>query len=594
MLAATEGCSMRSAHFHADSRTPPLRRLRPAAVSLIGLLIIAAAVALLSYLTVQLWQTRKVRQVIQRGVTLLNGAPSPETVERRLAAWERQTKRHWYGGEDKIVDRLLDPTLLGDRRVRTLLTYLTGCDYGEKIENWELWRATRARLREGLQPDIPRRRAVKLEKMWEAPIGLTAWFSNIVPIDGSIYVASLGSAVGDRGDRFDGVVRVDGASGRSALIFTPPDGTIRDVMGISLGSDCLYVASRNGYLYCIDFEGRLKWKSSAGSSICAPPMSLDFNRDGVLDVIVLTRRDKVVAFNGRRGKTVWVKRLPGSGGRKRSDAYCRPGLAARRSPGSQRMEVVVTTIDGRVLLLDARRGKTIATREFGHGFGAGAVTCDPGRYDRFACLTIGRSGRIESIGGARGDGSSWSLTAAGAGNVVTQLRTISATGDRRGPLVIAAIGGSVRPAGNMICAVDADGIRWRFAPGGQLWATPAIADINGDRRSDIVVASTVRRPDGRAMSIISILSDTGQCLYRLPIGAAVECSPVVADVDGDDKLELLIADQSGMLHCFKTRSSGPVEWGVYGGDAHNTQNAENAYSWGQAPWGFQRGWRPGF
>ncbi|MCH7871111.1 MAG: PQQ-binding-like beta-propeller repeat protein [Planctomycetes bacterium] len=586
---------MQSAQIHADSRESHLKRARPAAVSLIGLLILVAALSLISYLTVQLWQTRKVRLVIQQAVTLLNQNPTPDVVERRLAAWERQTKRHWYGGQDALVDRLLDPVLLADRRVRTLLTYLTGCDYGEQIEEWELWRSTRARLRDGLQPDLPRRRAVKLEKMWQAPIGLTAWFSNIVPIDGQIYVASLGLGVNKRDDRADGVVRVDGRTGRATLIFRPTEGSNRDVMGICAGTNGMFVASRNGRVYFIDPDGGLKWSSSAGSAICAPPMSLDFNRDGILDVIVVTQRDKVVAFNGRQGKTVWVSRLPTSGRGRGSEGYSRPGLAAWRSPNSDRTEVVATTSGGRVVRLDARHGKTIATQEFSHGFGSGAVLCDPQRYERFECLTIGRSGQIASTHDKRSREASWALNAAGAANVVTLLRTISAAPPNRPlPLTIATIGGAARAAGNMVCGIDADGIRWRFAPGGHLWATPAIADMNGDRRSDIVIASTVRGSDGEAMSIISILSAEGQCIYRLPIGAPVGCSPVVADVDGDDKLELLIADQSGLLHCFKTNSSGPVEWGVYGGDAQNTQNAENAYSWGQVPYGFQKRWRSGF
>ena len=71
IFAATEGISMQSAQIHADSRESHLKRARPAAVSLIGLLILVAALSLISYLTVQLWQTRKVRLVIQQAVTLL-------------------------------------------------------------------------------------------------------------------------------------------------------------------------------------------------------------------------------------------------------------------------------------------------------------------------------------------------------------------------------------------------------------------------------------------------------------------------------------------------------------------------------------------
>ena len=74
--------------------------------------------------------------------------------------------------------------------------------------------------------------------------------------------------------------------------------------------------------------------------------------------------------------------------------------------------------------------------------------------------------------------------------------------------------------------------------------------------------------------------------------AGLECPPVVADVDGDHRLDILVADRAGRLHCYDTRSPGAIEWGLPLGDAHNTQNAENAYAYGQTPVGFQWRWRP--
>jgi hypothetical protein len=63
-------------------------------------------------------------------------------------------------------------------------------------------------------------------------------------------------------------------------------------------------------------------------------------------------------------------------------------------------------------------------------------------------------------------------------------------------------------------------------------------------------------------------------------------------VDGDGRLELLVADQAGWLCCFATERIGPVEWGLLGGDSHNTRNRQHAYSFGQVPAGAQWNWKP--
>ncbi len=157
-------------------------------------------------------------------------------------------------------------------------------------------------------------------------------------------------------------------------------------------------------------------------------------------------------------------------------------------------------------------------------------------------------------------------------------------------------------------------MHWRLAVDGAIWGTPALADLNGDGKPEIVLSSIepfgstssgpqprpARGPDATSESsgppgvrgVVSFISLAGQCLHRLVVDAPVECSAVVADLDGDQRLEVLVADQSGMLHCYRTAGYGPVEWGLFGGDSHNTRNYANAYAYGQTAHGFQWRWKP--
>jgi hypothetical protein len=46
-------------------------------------------------------------------------------------------------------------------------------------------------------------------------------------------------------------------------------------------------------------------------------------------------------------------------------------------------------------------------------------------------------------------------------------------------------------------------------------------------------------------------------VYKLPAGC--EASLLVVDVDGDGKLEILVADLQGYLTCYSTNSKGKVD-----------------------------------
>jgi outer membrane protein assembly factor BamB len=150
--------------------------------------------------------------------------------------------------------------------VRRLLTHVTGVDYGDRAPDWERWLQARKRLANGQQPSIPPRERVDLSERWTARIGLTSFFSTLIPLDGRIYASSLGAAFDDPADRADGVVRIDGRSGEALLIFEPPEKGPRDILGIAYADNTVFAACRNGFVYALELDGRLRWKSNTGAA----------------------------------------------------------------------------------------------------------------------------------------------------------------------------------------------------------------------------------------------------------------------------------------------------------------------------------------
>ncbi len=544
------------------------------------------------------WARQSLGWQVARGLELLQSADTPTKVRLALDQWETATTANWQARRGDLVRHLLEHGPLEDARVRLLLTRVAGADYGTRPADWKRWHENNRRIAADLSPQVPRREAVTLRPLWTAPVGLTTWFSTILPLDGQIYVSSLGAEFQQAQDAADGVVRVNGSTGAAELVFTPPPEHRgpRDVLGLAAGDDELFVACANGSVYAIDPNGQPRWHTHAGDPIISPPLTTDLNRDGAPDVVVVTRAAKgttakAVALSGRGGRTIWATTVahPPAGD---------PLLGATLALGPLRPDagpdLFVTLPTGDLAVLAPRTGELRGHEALPGGSVAGTL-CRSDSPE--AGPRVQLADRLANV---------WSLVAAGRElevvpwlapairrdeTLIAALRTLTG-GAGQPPLIIVCPTGDFRADRAAVCGLAPDGVRWRLPVGGAIWATPAVADLNGDGQPELIVATIAPGAEDQAVGVVTIVSAHGHVVGRLELDAPVECSPAVADVDGDNRLEVLIADQSGRLRCYTTTGIGPVEWGLFGGDSHNTRNATNAYAWGQTLFGRQRRWRP--
>lgn len=557
--------------------------------ALLVALLVAAGLVLHWYV-----RTRSLAWQVQKGFEVFDAARTPEQVRAALSRWSDGMQSGRGSPDDGLVDYLLERCSLDDRRVQRLLAALTGADFRDRHSDWERWRDAHAALRARRPLPVSRKQSVQLEPRWTAAVGLTAWFTTIIPLDGSIYVASLGGSFADPEDLADGVVRVDAQSGESELLFAPPDDHhgSRDIIGLAAGTRCLFAACRNGHVYCLSPAGELEWSAHVAAPIAAAPLTVDTNRDSTTDVIVATLAGDVVALSGRNGHTTWVTSIADVA--LADEALMGTTLALGQVLPRDEAELIVTTPDGIVALLAVRDGRSLWRHQLAAGTLTGPV-CHGGLEHGAARVHLGdRAANMWALvqGGSE-------LTPAMLDNLslrdtttlIAGLRTLGKQPDSP-PLLVACPTGDYAGRCGGVCALGPDGVRWRVPVGGAVWGTPAVADLNADGRSDIVVASIVTDEDGQVRAALTILSDAGHYLAHRIVPAPVECSPIVADVDGDSRLEVLVADQSGHLHCFATRGYGPVEWGLPAGDSHNTRNAAYAYEFGQLAPGLQWDWQP--
>ena len=577
----------------------PRRRRSRRLSAWVGWLVLAALLVIVWQAGAWYLGVRGLDWSIRHGIALQQHARTPAELNAALALWERETGRYWRNQPARLVARIFARHALTEPEVRRLLVFMTGADYGERVEDWRRWLADQHRLSTGRQPELPRRQRVVLEPLWSAPVGLTLSFSTILPIDGEIYVASCGRAYDDAGDDADGIVRVQARTGQASYLFVPDQAGPRDVLGLALADGRLIAACRNGMIYAVGLDGRLQWKAAAGAKLASSPLVFESGERGPLLVAVVTETGKAVAINSANGRTVWVadvvspglRSLSGAAQAAASEPRLSASLALGDLVGDGKPELIVLSAGGELRALSPDRGRVLLKRA-GQSGGLGGVVFGGGGGSQPQAYTADLEGGV------------WAVYRASQGVQVAPIAQLGARGPSGfvAPLrvtareeladVVACLAGRAGELPGALALLRGPELQWRYPLPGCAWGAPAVADLNGDGRVELAATSFGRDARGELAGWLDITSLEGHCLLRARLPAPAEAGPVVADVDGDGRVEVLVADRAGMLHCYRAAALGPIEWGVLGGDPRNTRHAANAYAFSQTPFGRQKRWTP--
>lgn len=74
-----------------------------------------------------------------------------------------------------------------------------------------------------------------------------------------------------------------------------------------------------------------------------------------------------------------------------------------------------------------------------------------------------------------------------------------------------------------------------------------------------------------------LISQNGNKKATLSLAAGVEAPIFVKDIDGDGKLELIVACLDGYIYCFDTQSKGKVDWGQFRGNNQNIATLKQSW-----------------
>jgi outer membrane protein assembly factor BamB/predicted RNA-binding Zn-ribbon protein involved in translation (DUF1610 family) len=296
------------------------------------------------------------------------------------------------------------------------------------------------------------------------------------------------------------------------------------------GHNEVIVGSNDNNVYCLNSTGQPKWNFTTGGAVISSPVIADIDGDGSLDIVVGSCDNKTYCLNCTSG----LKWNYTTGG----PVLSTPAIAD--IDGNGLLEVVVGSGDGNIYCLNGTTG----TKLWNYTTGA-PVDSSP------AVADVDGDGQNETVIGSN-DGNVYCLNKTGGlewsyktGGTVRSAPVIT---DVDNDSHMEVIVGSYDY--NVYCLNETGGLKWNFTTGGIVSCSAAVTDFNGDNQKEVVV--------GTWAGEILCLNRTGTPICNCTIGNAyysgnaILSSPAIADVNGDNKKEIVVGSEDHNIYCLST------------------------------------------
>lgn len=390
---------------------------------------------------------------------------------------------------------------------------------------------------------------------WSTTIGKTTYRSTIHVLDQRIVVNSNGDAWHSEKDLRDGLYVLSTQTGQVLAQIVPPGDDEKDVNGVALDHDTAYWGTDQGLLYRSDLRGNITWKANLGGDIEGAPVLADFNRDGVLDVAVGAEEGDFYAFSGRSGKLLF-RFAPNP------DDSWRPGFpttaALFDATGDGVPDVFAPSRDVTMYAIDGASGELLWSRHHQSALHGAPIVVDTDGDGTLELVYTACYSELYAVDPRTGT-EKWSAELEHPGLGIEGLFSPVGFHPQWGCVLIATAWWGEQEG---LYCISEHGVHWRYTePTENISSGVVIGDVDGKPGAEAIFGTE----SGRVIAVDA----SGTPVWVHQAGGPIECTPTLADIDGDGLLEVIAADNSGQITAIETRGRAPAILGYYRGSPHN-------------------------
>lgn len=389
--------------------------------------------------------------------------------------------------------------------------------------------------------------------VWRAKIGRTTYRSTIHLWKDKIVVNSNGRSLKSTRDSLDGVYVLNPRTGRQLRKIVPPGKGEKDCNGVALNKRGLFFGTDQPRFYHYNWQGKLVWQAKVQGDPESAPVLVDLNGDAHDDVVFGTDTGYVYALDGRRGRKLWSFRTK-TGAYGQRSIYAAPAVLRL---GTEAL-VYIAARDHVLYAIRGRTGKRVWTYKGRTALRASPILTDTDGDGRPELVFGSAYGTVYVVHPLTGR-LKWSRRLSMPTGGIVGIYASLAYHPQRSCVLVASSWWQRREA---VWCVKKSGVAWRAQePRKNLTSTPVLADVDGDKKLEAIY--------GTESGFLMAVDPSGRRRFRWRLAGAVEISPLVADVDANGRLDIFVADASGYLYRFEMRRKGKVAVGYHRGDPRN-------------------------
>ena len=316
------------------------------------------------------------------------------------------------------------------------------------------------------------------------------------------------------------------------------------------------VGDEDGQVYCIDENGSKLWNYTVGGTILYPPLVADVEEDGELEILVACQEPRLYYLDGF-GEQKWNY----------TGSYYGAAPVVGDVDNDDSNEIILPWGLGFVQL-NSDGSLDFVNSNFDSNTQVESVLTDLGN-DNFLDLLLIESADKGLYCLNASDLNDWQWYHSNlfedssfiASPVVADINY-----DGKKEVIVAGWEDGTLNDGIIYCFNATGQQLWNFTAGQIFQTSPAIADLDGDQHMEIIIGT-------QGTGCLYGIDHNGIMLWNRTGLTSVESTPLVIDIDKDGMVEILLALSSGTLICYDITGatiSGKAPWYRHRGTIFNT------------------------